>query len=285
MRNIAKDISNIMEKEKKKLSPKAKRIINIVVDVVVAIILAFALLLAVCTITSKKKGYDQYTEIFGTAYLAVASDSMEPVFYKGDLVKVKTINSDEAANLNVGDIITFRDPMIVDGKKVLNTHRIIEKNTGSGGVYYVTHGDHNSAGQNETVTLDQIVGVYQGKASGIGHVFLFMNTSAGFFVCVVLPTLLIVVYCAVNLILVVRKEKKKQTEDAALARIDERERIRQELLAEMQANAAETAQSDEVQQQTESEPAAEQNTSDTEVTVAADEKGVAEENKTDEDEK
>ena len=68
-----------------------------------------------------------------------------------------------------------------------------------------------------------------------------MGTSAGFFVCVVLPTLLIVVYCAVNLILVIRKEKKVQTIAAVQEKEDERERIRQELLAEMQANAAQPA--------------------------------------------
>lgn len=274
-----------MEKEKKKLSPKAKRIINIVVDVVVAVILAFALILAISTIVSKKKGYDQYTEIFGSAYLAVASDSMEPEFYKDDLIKIKTIKSSEVSSLDVNDIITFKDTLLIDGKYQLNTHRIKEKGTDADGVYFITHGDNNPEGMTETVRPNQIVGIYKGKAGGIGKVFLFMQTSAGFFVCVVLPTLLIVAYCAVNLVLVIRKEKKKQTEEAVVAKLDERERIRQELLAEMQANAGETSQSGEPEQtettadeQSETpapepvnEPETEQQTSETEESSADEE--------------
>ena len=222
------------------LSPKSKKIINIVVDVIVAVVLAFALLLTICTITSKRKGYDQYTEIFGKAYLAVQSNSMEgdgkDNFSKGDLIVIKTVTAETARDFKVGDIITFKTAIFSDDEKmVLNTHRIIEVLGGEGQAHaYVTHGDNNPEGGNERVLISDVVGVYKGKAGGIGHVLLFMNSSAGFFVCIVLPTLLIVAYCAVNLFLVIRKEKKVQGAEAAQAQIEERERIRQELLAEMQ---------------------------------------------------
>ena len=223
------------------MSPKTKKIVNIVVDVVVAIVLAFAILITVCTITSKAKGYDQYTEIFGKAYLAVQSDSMkgdkEDNFSKGDLIVIKTVTPEEARDFKVGDIITFRTSNITDNNTmVLNSHRIIEVLGGEGQAHtYITHGDNNLEGGNERVLVSEVVGVYQGKAGGIGHIFLFMGSSAGFFTCVVLPTLLIVVYFAVNLVLVIRKEKKAQSVEAEQAQLDERERIRQELLAEMQA--------------------------------------------------
>lgn len=272
--------------EKIKLSPKTKRIINIVVDVVVAVVLAFALFLAICTITSKKKGYDQYTEIFGTAYLGVASESMEPTFKSGDLIKIKTISASEASKLKEGDIITFKDRFIVNGKYKLNSHRIVAIGTDSDGLYFTTRGDNNPENMTETVRSYEIVGVYQGKASGVGNIFLFMSTSAGFFVCVVLPTLLIVVYCAVNLILVIRKEKKVQTIAAVQEKEDERERIRQELLAEMQANSAETAQpaaavTEEVPQPAETESVQETEPQKEETT---DEKDIpSEDNKTEKD--
>lgn len=260
------EVSSIQPaKAKKPLSPKAKRIINIVVDVVVAVILVFALILAVSTIVSKRKGYKDYTEIFGSAYLAVQSGSMEPVFYRGDLIKIDTLKSSEISSLKEQDIITFKDTFLVNGSYNLNTHRIIEKRTDGDGVYFITRGDNNPESMTETVRPDQIVGVYKGKASGIGKVFLFMQTSTGFFVCVVLPTLLIVVYCAVNLVLVIRKEKKKQTAEAIVAKEDERERIRQELLAEMQASVAPTAEEKPTEQsdpesQPQEEPTAEEPT-------------------------
>lgn len=228
------------------MTPKTKKIVNIVVDVVVAIVLAFALFLAVCTIVSKTKGYYQFTEIFGKAYVGVSSESMkadaqtgevkEDNFDIGDLITIKLLSEEDTKDLKVGNIVTFEDPTILDGKRLLNTHRIIDIELNSDGSvkHFVTHGDNNPVGNNEWVLPSEVIGVYQGRASGIGHLFLFMSSSAGFFVCIVLPTLLVVVYFAVNLIIVIRKEKKIQTAEAEQAQLEERERIKQELLAEMQ---------------------------------------------------
>lgn len=242
-------------KERKQLSPTTKKILNIVLDVVIAIILIFAVFLAVCSIRSKVKGYSGYTEIFGTAYVAVASGSMDAEkpsyvpegklegFAKGDLIKIKLIDENKAKQLDVGDVITFSTNTIEEGKYVLNTHRIVEIIGAEGNASaYVTKGDNpdtNPVNDPLPVLPSEVIGVYEGKAPGVGHVMLFMGTSTGFFVCIVLPTLLIVAYCVVNLILVIRKEKKVQTADAAAEKEAERERIRQELLAEMQGNSEE----------------------------------------------
>lgn len=279
-------------KEKKKLSPKAKRIINIVINVAVVIVLAFALFLAICAISSKKKGYKQYTEIFGTSFIAVQTDSMSPTFDKGDLIKIKTISSDEARKLKIGDIITFQYKDVDgDGKDDLITHRISKYLSGSEGdcgVYQVVGDNPNQAGKTQDISADSIVGVYKSRTRGVGNLFLFMGSSTGFFVCVVLPTLLIVVYCAVNLFFVVRKEKKVQTAAAEQAQQEaldeERERIRQELLAEMQSNGAQAepqAQAEpEPEPVTEPEPETEQQPAADEE-VSSEEK--AEENKADEE--
>lgn len=236
------------------MSEKTKKIINIVVDVIVAIILAFVLILAISSISSKAKGYDGYTEIFGKAYIAVASDSMEgdneDSFSKGDLIVIRLLSDDEKYHLEEGQVITFRTNQITnDDTYVLNSHRIIEAEARpDGNVYqYTTKGDNNSSADSSAVSASDIVGVYEGKAGGIGYMFLFMESSTGFFVCVVLPSLLVVVYFAVNLIVVVCREKKAQAVAANEAREqelegakkqavdEERERMRAEILAELQA--------------------------------------------------
>lgn len=232
--------------DKLNISPKAKKIINIVVDVFVGLVLVFAFFLAVCAISSKSKGYQDYTEVFGKAYLAVRSNSMEKQhdsgevlednFAKGDLITIKLVKGDEAKSLKKGQIITFKDPVIYgdQDKYALNSHRIIDiVENKDGKITYVTHGDNNPEGSNERVAVDDVIGIYQGKASGIGHMFLFMSTSTGFFVCIVLPTLIVVVFAAVNLVMVILKEKKVQTAAAEDAKQAEREKLRAELLAEM----------------------------------------------------
>jgi signal peptidase len=236
------------------MSEKTKKIINVVVDIVVVIVLAFAFILAISAITSKAKGYDGYTEIFGKAYVAVASDSMngenDDNFSKGDLIAIKTLSEDDAKYLKEGDIITFHTNAITnDNTYVLNTHRIVKVLSVDGVAYkYYTHGDNNpdydpdNIEQDpycESVWVSQVVGVYTGKASGVGEVLLFMNSSAGFFTCIVLPSLLVVVYFAINLVVVVRKEKKAHNaqlaEDALLAKEEEKRKMREELLAELAA--------------------------------------------------
>lgn len=242
------------------MSPKAKKILDIVVDVVCAIVLVFAVILTISAVRSKAKGYNDYTEVFGSAYVAVATDSMnapKPAtvpegkpsgFARGDLISVKILDESGASSLEVGDVITFKTREIVKDKWVLNTHRITKVNEEGGKVVsFTTHGDANPDGMTETVALAEVIGVYKGKAPGIGHVFLFMSSSAGFFVCIVLPTLLVVVYCVINLILVIRKEKKSQTAEAEVQAAAEKEALleeaRKQVLAEMEAQKnAQTAE-------------------------------------------
>ncbi len=250
-----------MEKEKKKLSPKAKKIINIVVNVVCGIILIFALILAVNIIKSKRKGYDSYTEFFGKAYLAVASDSMSKNietgkvgsdnFSKGDLIVIKILNGkSEQSSLKVGDIITFKTNQLTQdtNKWLLNTHRIVAIEENAEGYIFTTKGDNKYSVDPGYVTSNDVVGKYVGKAGGIGNVMLFMGSSTGFFVFVVLPTFIIVAIAAANLVVVILREKKAQKAVAEQAQqevlADERERIRQELLAEMQ-NQGQTAERDQ----------------------------------------
>ena len=84
--------------------------------------------------------------------MAIASNSMNPVFYKGDAVLIEKLNKEDANNLDVNDIIVFYndDSLIV--------HRIIEKvETISGSYIYRTKGDNNNSADNDLVETHQIV--------------------------------------------------------------------------------------------------------------------------------
>ncbi len=83
--------------------------------------------------------------ILATHLNVVVSGSMEPVFYRGDIVMIEPVNffgiqEFNASDLNVGDIVVYNatwypDPVI---------HRVIFKGTTSQGqVYYVIKGDNN----------------------------------------------------------------------------------------------------------------------------------------------
>ena len=228
------------------LNQKTKKIINIVIDVVALIILAFAIFFAVSIITSRASGYKNFTSFFGKAYLAVETNSMvgdEPdSFSSGDLIVIKLVEGDEAENLPVGTVITFKYGTQND-QYILNTHRIIEVHDG----YYITHGDNNPEGSNETVLTREVIGIYESKSVGAGNFVLFMGSFWGFFTFVLLPSLIVVAYFAVNLVLVVIRERNAQNEAKLQADIkaaqEERERMRQEILAELEKEK--NAQSDQ----------------------------------------
>lgn len=130
--------------------------------------------------------------------LAVASGSMEPVFYRGDLIIVQGgLNFTElnAATKDVqpaGEIIVFYDPryggppiyLPVAGTNTrLIVHRAISKVENNGTWYFQTQGDRNPSPDHwsgpetlgDKVSEKLLVGKVVGKVPWLGHVPLFMH--------------------------------------------------------------------------------------------------------------
>ena len=98
-------------------------------------VVMFALLaLAVATIGVPK--------VMGGMSLTVLTGSMEPGIMPGDIVVTQGVDTQQAANLRVGDVIAFLpwpdDPTLV-------THRIIAKGVTTKGTQFTTQGDNNNA--------------------------------------------------------------------------------------------------------------------------------------------
>lgn len=222
---------------------KVRKIINIVVSTLSIIIACFALVLIVSTISSSKKGY---TSIFGYAYFTVASGSMdvgEEGFAENDIIYIKLLNEKQKADLKQGDVVTFWDT--IGGKKELNTHRISRLVTlDDGSVMYRTKGDANLDEDRFAHSAEDIQGIYKGKAIGFGSAIMWLQTKTGFLVSVLIPSILIVIYCLYLVIfnvidfnkkkLVLAKEEMKEEMDGEL-----RKKLKEELLLEMEEKAKE----------------------------------------------
>ncbi len=139
--------------------------------------------------------------------LAVASGSMEPVLYAGDLILIEGIEN--AANIHAdtkdseqpGDIIVFYRY----GELIV--HRAVEKILNSDGTYsFKTWGDNNGWPDGGLVKESDIVGRYLDfKIPWLGNIALFF---APFEVKVAFIALWIVVLILVEFIPVVRKMLK-----------------------------------------------------------------------------
>ena len=147
--------------------------------------------------------------------LAVASGSMEPVLYAGDLILIEGIQN--AADIQVGnkdadqpgDIIVFHrfDELIV--------HRAVEKKDNEDGTYsFVTWGDNNYYADGREVRESDIVGRYLGvKVPWLGNIALFFTP---FEVKVAFVALWITIIIIVEVSPSARKKLKRGDDEASL---------------------------------------------------------------------
>ncbi len=80
----------------------------------------------------------------------ILSESMEPVFYKGDIVIIQY----NPSSIDVGDIIVY-EARWFDCKPVI--HRVIEKKESNGNISYILKGDNNTNQDPEPVLPEQVI--------------------------------------------------------------------------------------------------------------------------------
>lgn len=137
---------------------KSNKVIETIGDVVTVVILVFSVVFTALTLTSLNSE-SGLPNVGGYSLFSVQSESMEPVFYTGDLLVVKPYDGSE---LEVGDIISFRT--IEDGQYIVNTHRIAEVHDVLGTTTYSTKGDNTPGYDKTDVVASEIVGVYAYKS-------------------------------------------------------------------------------------------------------------------------
>ncbi len=185
---------------------KTKRILSIVANALIWVIFLICLLLVISTLNTK----GGISNIFGTGYLSVQSDSMEPQFKEGDIIFVRTTSKD--SKFEEDDVVTFYD--IKDGEMILNTHRIISYRTIGDVRYYTTQGDNSEYADSGEITAGDIVAKWTGKSwSGMGKVVDYLQSSSGFFIFIVLPLAVLFIYQIISFSLLMSRYKKKAVVD------------------------------------------------------------------------
>ena len=191
-----------MGKNKEKASTGYK--IQTIIGIVLCVILIPILLLNISLIVRSLTDPEEVPSVGGYLPLIVLTDSMYPQIQSGDMIICHT---DEPQNIQVGDVIAFFDPA-GNGTSVV-THKVIELTEVDGEVAWVTQGIANNAADFLPVPAKNLVGVYESRIPGLGNVVMFMQSTTGLIVCVVLPILLLIGWD----ILRRRKHEKKSQQD------------------------------------------------------------------------
>lgn len=191
-----------MHQKKEKTSTAHK--IQTVIGIVLCVILIPILILNISLIVRSFTDPDEVPSVGGYLPLIVLTDSMYPQIQSGDLIICHTAQPED---IQVGDVIAFFDPA-GNGTSVV-THKVMELTEVGGEVAWVTQGIANNAADFLPVPAKNLVGVYESRIPGLGNVVMFMQSTTGLIVCVVLPILLLVGYD----ILRRRKYEKAQRQD------------------------------------------------------------------------
>ena len=198
-----------MTKEKTSTTHKVLTIIGSILCVILIPILIINITLIAKSYINK----DEVPSIGGTFPLIVLTDSMVPEIYSGDLIICKTA---DAEDIEVNDVISFFDPA-GNGTSIV-THRVIEIVEDDGEIFFRTRGDNNNTEDKELVPAENLVGVYKMRIAGAGHIAMFMQSTAGLIICVVLPIILLVGYDIIRRR--IYEKNNKQDTDALLAELE-----------------------------------------------------------------
>lgn len=218
-----------MEKKKSSATHKILTVLGTILCIILIPILVVNVTLIVKSYTNK----ELVPSVGGVFPLIVLTDSMYPVIESGDLI---ICNTASPAEVQVDDVISFFDPA-GNGQSIV-THRVVEILIAEdGSLSFITKGDNNNTEDKTPVPEDSLVGVYKSRIPGAGNVAMFMQSTTGLVVCVVLPIVLLVTY---DVIRRRRYEKSKNADNEAL--MAELEALR----AERAARAAEAEQSESV---------------------------------------
>lgn len=192
--------------------------------------------------------------LFGYKAFIVLSDSMAKTdFSAGDLVLVKEVDPD---TLQEGDIISYISQNTSNYGKTV-THKIRRSTTSAGGeLGFITYGTTTDTDDETVVTYPYIIGKYQTHIPVVGKFFLFLKTTPGYIVCILIPILLLILLQGINCIKLFRRYKQEQLAEmqqerakieADRAKIEAERAESQRMLAELQALKAQLAEK-EIQQ-------------------------------------
>ncbi len=254
-----------VEKEEEKEEKKSKKVLNTVINVILIIAIVVAVIATYVSFVSTSG--NGVPNIFGLRLLSIQTDSMYPTIKPGDLVIATGVDDPSTLKKKSddyeGDIITYWT--IINGERVLNTHRIVEIYDGGGYLIFQTKGDANTLEDPLTVHESEVVGQYKAQISGVGKVFDYLQTSTGFLIVVVIPVFLFFLFHLVQFFRVlfeyqnvknrIKYEQERgrtedliaaaqtnaarnQAADRAAIEAELREKLKAELLASMAAEKA-----------------------------------------------
>ncbi len=183
-----------------------KRVYEKILDVFAWCAFFVAIIMAIISTLAYFSGEDNGKEIFGHKILIVNTDSMsksaisesEKIYFNaGDLIIIRKV--EDLTDIKIGDVITFfsYNPESM-GKTV--SHKIREIKRASNGEVegIVTYGINTGVNDLVEVKPEHVMGRYVSKVPSAGKVFSVLKTPRGFYLSILIPSVLLIIFFSVK---------------------------------------------------------------------------------------
>ena len=212
-----------------------KKILGIIKSILVWIFVIFAVSMTIFTVISVNIFNRNDRSILGYKAYIVNTDSMSKTDFKaGDLILVKET---DPSTLKAGDIITYMSQNSESFGETI-THKIRKVTTDSrGNPGFITYSTTTDQDDDTIVTYMYVLGKYEKTIPDIGTFFNFMKTPQGYILCIFVPFMLLIIYQAVNFVMVFRRYKREQLEElnAEKERIETEREQNAQMMEELRA--------------------------------------------------
>ncbi len=221
-----------------------KKTLTVIKNILVWLLVIASVGMMIFTIVSVNTFDQNNRSLFGYHFYIVRSDSMSATdFDAGDMILVKKL--DDLSTLKEGNIISYISQNSENfGETVTHKIRALTKDA-NGDPGFITYGTTTGVDDETVVTYPYVLGKYTGKIPGVGNFFVFLKTTPGYLLCILLPFLLLIGYHGINTIRLFRRYKKEQMAELQ----EEKDQIAaerkqaEEMMKELQALKAQLEQS------------------------------------------
>ena len=193
-----------MEKAKKSVGQR-------ILDGLTTVLVTLTVLAAILLMGARVIGLQVYTIISG---------SMEPTYYAGDLIYVKTVAAEE---IEVGDPITF----VLNEDLVVATHRVVKIDWENQRFY--TKGDNNQIADINPVHFKNLIGKPVFRIPYLGYLSAWVQSPPGLYIAVAVGVGLLGLVFIPDLFRAAKEDELKKREEE-LARREEELKKREEQL-------------------------------------------------------
>lgn len=188
-----------------------KKVFNIIKTTLVWMLVLLAVSMMIFTVVSVTTFNRNDRSLFGFKMYIVNSDSMSATDFKaGALIMAKEV---DPSTLQEGDIITFMSQDTNSFGETV-THKIRKRTVDAeGNPGFITYGTTTNVDDETIVTYPYILGKYTRQIPGLGTFFNFLKTTPGYFVCIFIPFMLIILYEGIKFINLFRRYRQEQMEE------------------------------------------------------------------------